>query len=307
MKGKPLIALLILLSLSTSGEVAADSVIDMQWMFSGRNVYAPTLVQNGIYQMWYGGWQSSSDYPNDKIYYRTSYDNVHWSSPTTVLTPWQIGQNVVHVNDPTVTVHFNEANGQWQYTMFYTVCVSPCNQSDNQIWSSVSGDGVHWVYHTPLLVGLGPAEPSVIIDPQADGTFWKVYYVDRLDATIVKMAKVSGDRNMLAVQSVFAGPGTISSAEVKEFNGKWHLFFNAFFADRVDLYKSESSTNESWPAEYEVLITNPGPSYCATVTPGVLSAGGDQYDLYFGLTPRLPSGGCDISQQQSIQRWRWVD
>jgi len=32
--------------------------------------------------------------------------------------------------------------------MFYTVCVSPCVQSDNQVWSSVSSDGVHWSRRT---------------------------------------------------------------------------------------------------------------------------------------------------------------
>lgn len=300
-------ALLLLSAVPAS----ADTVVSQVALFAGRNVYAPSVINDeGIYKMWYGGWQTEADFPNDKIYYRTSSDNTNWSAPMTVLQPSQVHPNAQHVNDPSVTKHFDATNGLYQYTMFYTVCMNPCNPSDNQIWSSTSADGVNWENHQMLLAGPpGPAEPSIIIDPEPDGTFWKVYYVDRLEPTKVKVARVDGNRNATSVQIVYTFPGetqSISGPEVRAFNGKWHLFFNVFFADRVDIYKVESTSNTTWPSTFEIVIQNSGPLFCGTLTPSILPAGGAQYDLYYGLTPR-PASGCDLTQQQSVHRWRMED
>ncbi len=319
------LALTLLLLCTTAAR--ADTVLDTRSLFGGRNPYAPTVIlDGGTYKMWYSGWQTQADYPNDRIYYRTSVDNTSWSAPLTVLQPASIGPSVTHVGDPSVTKHFNGVSGTWQYTMFYTVCVNPCEQQHNQVWSSVSSDGINWHTHIPLLQsGSGPAEPSAIIDPQGDGTFWKVYYLDRFDPLRVKMVRVNGNRNGFAVQVVYTYPrqpvdiNVISSAEVRPINGKWQLFFNAFQGPagnpggvplmRVDLYKVESFSNESWGSNpYEVLISNGGPTHCATTTPGVLPAGGTDYHLYFGLVPRNADGTCmDLSTHNSIQRWTWRD
>lgn len=278
-------------------------------LFSGRNVYAPTLMRDGQeYKMWYGGWQTDGDFPNDRIYYRTSSDNQTWSAPVTVLTPSQIpapsGKTVVHVNDPSVTKHQNAVNGVWQYTMFYTVCVAPCEQRDNQIWSAVSADGITWEYPQALLAGdTGPSEPSAIVD-SGTGGFWKVYYVDRLNATKVQMATVTGDRQATAVQIVYSGSQTLSGSEVRFFNGKWHLFNNLFSADHVDIGVTTSNDNTLWQSALQPLFTNTNTGRCATVAPGVLPAEGNQYDLYFGLSSGMVAGSCDLSKQQSIQRWR---
>lgn len=294
----------------------ADSVLSMNYAIGGRNIYASSLLaDNGAYVMWYGGWQSDGDLPNDKIYMATSPDDNTWTTNGMVLYPQQVAPNAVHVNDPSVTKHFNAATGTWQYTMFYTVCVNSCGQADNQIWSSVSSDGVYWVNHQQLLAGpSGPAEPSAVIDPQSDGTFWKVYYVDRMDPTNVKVAYVNGNRGATAVSYAYFGPGgAIANPEVQNFNGKWHLFFNAYFAtsdgrmDHADIYKVESATNTSWSGPPEVLISNTGPTYCGTFAPGVLPVGGNQYDMFFGLTARAADGTCPTSEQRSIQRWRWAN
>ena len=89
--------------------------------------------------MWYGGWQSDSDYPNDKIYYRTSTDNINWLAPATVLRPADVSPNAYHVNDPTVTKHFNTATSAYQYTMFFTVCMNPCADDATELWSAYLG------------------------------------------------------------------------------------------------------------------------------------------------------------------------
>jgi len=267
-------------------------------VFYGRNIYSPTLINDGIHKMWYGGWQDEDDYPSDNIYYRTSTDNSSWSEPQTVLTPEQIPVPAVHVNDPSVTKHWNELAASWQYTMFYTVCVPPCNQSDNQIWSSVSSDGTNWSNHQLLLSG-GAAEPSAVFE----GGSWAVYYVHRLDAQKAKKAKVAGDRTLISVQTVYTDPNFIANVEVKFFDGEWHLFFNRWGADpiRGDIYKSVSSSNSSWSG-YHLLIENKG-EVCTTTAPGVL-ADGPHYDLYFGHHHRLSNGGCPLDMHTSIQRLR---
>lgn len=297
--------------LFAAGLAFADTVLQMNWLFSGTNIYSPTvLLDDGVYRMWYGGWQNSNQWDTqDLIYYRYSSDNLNWSSQTTVLTPAGVSPYAYHVNDPSVTKHFNTANGQWQYTMFFTVCVNSCTvQSDNEIWSATSADGINWFYPQVLLQGSsGPAEPSAIIDPQSDGTFWKVYYADRNDDTKIKMASVNGNRAAINTQVVYtiSTGQAISSPEVRNVNGVWDLWFNVHLATEVDLYKTTSSSNTSWPSNYQVLIQNTGPSYCGTITPGVLPESSGQYNLYFGLTVRQPNGNCDLRYNQSIQKWLW--
>jgi hypothetical protein len=255
---------LIFVALSVT---SADTIISENSMFTGFNIYSPTVIyDNGVYKMWYGGWQTQSDYPHDKIYYRTSTDNVHWSPSITVLTPADIGSNVAHVNDPSVTKHFNTTNGQWQYTMFYTICINTCHQADNQIWSSVSTDGINWKFNQTLLAGSpGPSEPSAVVEaPQLNGGFWKVYYEDRLDQPKIKMVSVDGNRHavsgsVLVVYTLPPNVGvgvSIANPEVKLVNGTWQLFFNAYLPTEADIYKVESTSNASWPSSYEILIQN---------------------------------------------------
>ena len=295
----------VLTSFST-GRAYCDTALDEQSMISGVNIYAPTVIRDGtVYKLWYGGWQDGGF--NDQIYFRTSTDNVYWSPPLTVLTPADISPTAVHVNDPSVTLVFDPASKEWQYTMFYTVCMQPCNQSDNQIWSSVSSNGADWIFHQPLLTSThGSAEPSAVAVMSEDAT-WKVYYVDRDDASKVKMVKVGADRK------VASGPFTVyenavltlSGAEVRQIGSSWTLFFNSFFADHVDIYKSVSASNEQWPSTFSTIISKTGPLWCAAMTPGVLPASATDYDLYYGLTPRAPGGECNLAQQQSIQRSRF--
>jgi hypothetical protein len=297
----------------------ADTVLDMAHLFGGYNVYAPSVVAyKGMYFLYYSGWQTKRDVPHDRIYMRSSFDNRNWSAPVTVLRADEIPR-AFHVGDPSVTVHFNEVGRNWQWTMFFTVCEDPCNdevaQWHNQIWSAVSNDGIHWDHPRPLLItGLGAAEPSIILEPGPDNTFWKVYYVERLDAQVVKMARVDGNRDLIDVKEVFqhlaTGTEAISGVEVAFLAGKWHLFYNVFFGTplgRVDIYKTESFENDRFPEHHNVLIYNGGQHFCATTTPGVLPAGADEYYLYFGLVPRAANGRCHLVNSGDIHRWRWQD
>jgi hypothetical protein len=96
------------------------------------------------------------------------------------------------LNDPSVTKTFNSITGRYQYTMFYTLDGSdPTNGNvgENQIWSSVSDDGITWNYHQPLLQGPNAyTTPSaVVVDNTSTGVFWNVYYSDGVEDTTKPM------------------------------------------------------------------------------------------------------------------------
>jgi hypothetical protein len=156
----------------------------------------------------------------------------------------------------------------------------------------------------------GAAEPSIIIDQQPSGAFWKVYYVERSDPLRVKMANVNGNRAVISMQTVYTytGQGVISNPEVKFLNNTWQLFYNVNKGNTVDIYKTVSISNTYWASSPgEAVIINSGAPYCATMTPGLLPVSGSDYDLYFALTNDSSAGGCDLTKQQSIHRWRMRD
>ncbi len=284
----------------------ADTVTSQHYSFGGINVYSPTLIfDGGVYKMWYGGWQDKND-GHDRIYYRTSPDGLNWTAPVTVLNPTDVVADAVHVNDPSVTKHYNSISKQYQYTMFYSVCRGPCiSSSQNQTWSSVSSDGIHWIFHQPLMTSLdGSSEPSAIIDQQPDGTFWKIYYMNTAGAnTQVFMAAVSGNRTVISQKVVYTTPRTLANPEVRNVGGRWILFLNVYRTGGGDIYKIESNSNLSWSGDLQPLILNNGPNICATIAPGVLPLDSKRYALYFGQTPSNP--GCQVDRQTSIQGWIW--
>jgi len=136
-------------------DARADTNTGYATNFTGPNIYSPTVLhdlQESNYKMWYGGWQISGQ-QSDHIYYKNSSDGVNWPSGyIEVLTPDFVAQryaattgnsvSIVHVNDPSVTKHFNATSQTYQYTMFFTVCSSPGIEPCESIWSIVSGDGV---------------------------------------------------------------------------------------------------------------------------------------------------------------------
>lgn len=289
---------------------AADSVTSMHIAFWSINVYSATVIlDNGVYKMWYGGWESPGQW-NDAIYYRTSADGVTWSNSQTVVVPGRVLAGAVDANDPTVTKHYNAISKQYQYTMFYTLCVAPCDgdhPSNNQTWSAVSSDGVFWQYHKPLMTTNGASEPSAIITgPQQDGTFWQVYYMDVAGTNKqVSMANVSGDRTVLKTRVVYTTHQTLANPEVRQIGGNWVLFTNVYTPQgRADIYNIQSNSNLSWAGALQPVVVNNGPAICATYAPGVLPLTGNAYAMYFGNTHTNPStSGCSSSQSTSMQAW----
>jgi hypothetical protein len=286
----------------------ADSVISTHIAFWSINVYSPTVIlDNGVYKMWYGGWESLGQ-SNDAIYYRTSTDGINWTNPQTMVEAGKVLTGAVDANDPSVTKHYNSISKQYQYTMFYTLCVAPClSPGDNQTWSAVSSDGVFWQYHKPLMTTNGASEPSAVITgPQVDGTFWQVYYMNVAGTNNqVYMANVNGDRTVLQQRVVYTTNKTLANPEVREAGGRWILFTNFYTPQgRADIYNIQSSSNLSWTGELQPVVVNNGPDICATYAPGVLPLNGNTYALYFGDTQTSSSNpGCSSDRSTSIQAW----
>jgi hypothetical protein len=321
MKGIGATALLAaMLPLGLASTATADRLVEARTLFTGRNIYAPAVIDSaapspnpfapllnvfGRYAMWYGGWQSESDEPHDKIYRRVSQDNSVWSDPVTVVTPAQLPGSHVHVNDPSVTV----TNRARPYTMFFTACSDPCGIAEgSEIWSAESSDGIAWTGFRRLRAHWShPAEPSAVWAPSGRQV-WKLYYTDRSECDKVRVVSVDAEREAFDVRTVYHATQPLTCAlnpEVKRFNGTWHLFYNGSpVGGGFSIEEAGSSSNAGWSG-YVPLIQNNGPRYCATVAPGVLPAGGADYDLYFGLTPRQPDGTCRVDDQRSIERWRF--
>jgi len=307
--------------------LAAQTVISMSTLSTGRNIYSPTVIydaQAHIYKMWYGGWQTNADYPHDKIYYRTSTDGLAWTGPTTVLTPTQVGPSAVHVNDPSVTKIYNAVDNRYQYTMFYTVCVNTCtNNTDNQIWSSISTDGINWVIHAPLIESNGASTPSSIVSKKSNGSVWTVYYSNTSEngnlPTHVFSADVDGNRKIInhdaVVYTYNADDGILANPEVRQIGNDWDLFFNVYHTvpgashATADIYVSTANTNRYWESTsaHSMIANNPSGSVCLTLSPGVIPVNKTgKFLMYFGQGQYVSgSRSCNFSDISSIQEWTW--
>jgi hypothetical protein len=311
-----------MLPLGLASTATADRLVEARTLFTGRNIYAPAVIDSaapspnpfapllnvfGRYAMWYGGWQSESDEPHDKIYRRVSQDNGTWSEPITVLTPAQLPGPPgfwQHVNDPSVTV----TNRLKPYTMFLTACRNPCGIAEgNEIWSVESLDGITWTSPKPLLaLPFHPAEPAALWE-RSGSQVWKVYFEDRADCQKIQVVSVNSRREAFDMRTVYSTDqfgACLLNPEVRHFEGAWHLIYNR--SPEFNIEDAASQSNTFWSA-HEVLIDSARIGYCATAAPGVLPAAGDQYDLYFGLALREPDGSCDITQFRRMERWRFRD
>jgi len=126
------------------------------------NIYAPSvLIENGIWKMWYGGWEAGY-YPNDRIYRARSTDGLHWTKEGIVLdigTGWESA----HVNDPSV-VKVGDT-----YYLYYTGALSA---GQDQIGVATSSDGLSFTKYVgnpiiPRISGTWQdyvARPSVIYE-----------------------------------------------------------------------------------------------------------------------------------------------
>lgn len=142
--------LLSVLLLLQAAPVYADNVDIPQTLITkavkaftknGTYEYAPTIMKDGnVYKMWFCG-NSGAEGLIDRIFYTTSGDLVHWSTPSIVLGPASPPQGM-HACDPTV-VRAN--NGT--FFMYYTSDSGAGGRgNNNQVYLAKSSDGIHWNY-----------------------------------------------------------------------------------------------------------------------------------------------------------------
>lgn len=313
-------------SMTVSSVSHAQTVTSMQNIFSGPNIYANNVIydsQDGMYKMWYGGWQSNIQ-SNDYIYYRASFDGITWYPVYfPILTPEALQSkyklrtgetiNVQHVNNPSVTKHFNVTNGQYQYTMFFTVCVYPCNAADNQIWSMVSSDGVNWDYPIKLALNFqdnsgGPIAANVVQSTNGPaGTFWRVQTgVSVGSGNSIYLIHVSGDRVALDNPTkVFTSSSGLAQNPSRIYvDGKYYMFFNS--ANTYGGYNVNyvtSSDDETWGGETVLIAVNNSP-ICAAQTPQALATGMSTFNLYMSWS-LSSSGTCNFAANSNVVLWQW--
>ena len=325
--------LFMVIFLITKDVEAIDQNIQMKALFEGQNIYGPSVLfdqKNKKYEMWYFGWHDEGQV-NDRIYYRSSksgldfgasnkYDVVYTGETLENQSPLAKKIGVNHVGDPSVTKIKNEVTGQYQYTMFFTVCLGGCKQKDNQVWSIVSNDGKNWLFPTPLLSStLGSAEPTGIFDPDPKtGRIWRVVYTDRLDPKKIKMVNVGGNRKVIGNPiTLYSLPkeikGVVSGAELKRIGNKLHLFFNRhvgtganykIIIEKVTAPTYTSFQQENSTSTISVIDHGPGSPFCSATTPSVYVTGSDSYNLYFGLARRRNNGMCIPSNHKNMIVWR---
>jgi len=295
-----------------------------------ETIYNPFVLhdeQESVYKMWYAGWQSQTqDFPNDKIYYRTSKDGVTgWSAYQTVFTPGPPHMPTAgyHVNSPAVMKAWNPVTSQFQYTMFFEFAASgtPLQQNES-IWSVVSTDGVSW-YEPMKLRDAGDDACDVTMVPSYDGyNTYQVLFTGSGgpsscgDRTHIWRVKADGFRSpntsdaepiydrppeVAALQGIFANP---HAAKV---NGRWQLWFNVYHGPPGNHYTAigKAPCCTSGPGgelgtcsgfEWVLAAPNdPKPGEpCTTATPGILELPGDptRYRMYQSLGYRSADSIC---------------
>jgi hypothetical protein len=295
--------------------------------FTGRDVYSPDVhldPKGSGYVMWYAGWQTQQTLDSgqlDTIYERTAPTrDGPWSASATAIVATQVAPQVTEVNDPSVTIV--SANGALAYTMFFTAlacrpgaagCTTTAQQATNsQVWSGTSSDGVHWGSFQRIAVpdsGKGIAGPSAVLQPSGNQQ-WVVFYGT---GCLIGMASVNAARQVLASSIAYRGNGIacMSNPMVSSWGSRWHLLFNVLQptgtdAVRFDIWSTSSTSLTSWPsaAPSPALVVQGG-QFCGALTPDVLAAGADQFDIYFGLVTPGATGACDdLTQSTSIARTR---
>ncbi len=220
-------------------QVFADTFVGAQYAFlDDVNPYSPSIMwdeQDNLCKMWYHS--NPEEASIDHIRYRTSPDCKTWGSATTVLDPSTLG--FAHVGDPSVT-KFARPQGGYQYTMFYSVCLKPCEatpqgQGGNAtIYSSASADGINWYYPRPVFQAgvMYRAQPSAIWD--ATTQTWDVYFEFRHIDLLTHIGKITVPGNREPGQNeiiVYTHPVPPLSPEVRKINGLYHLFWS----DRINV------------------------------------------------------------------------
>ena len=312
--------------LASLGDAAVAQTVQSQTqLFTGTNIYASNVIydaQTSQYKMWYGGWQTSG-YTDDRIFYRTSSNGTSWSSYSTVLTVTTFQQKVLqrngvsisaaHVNNPSVTKFINGVTGQYQYTMFFTICLNPCGTGAGvqQIWSMTSPDGVNWDYPIQLNITFtdGSSDPiaanAVASSNGPAGTVWRVQ-TGVLSGATNKIYLVYVDGNRVPIgnaTAVLTSSGALAQNPSRIYvGGQWYMFYNRENAySGYDVWYTTSSNDQSWSGETPLIVANNAP-ICAVQTPQALATGANTFNLYMGFANAVGSG-CGFTAHGSIGSW----
>ncbi|MCK4758046.1 MAG: hypothetical protein KAS67_06325, partial [Thermoplasmata archaeon] len=167
-------------------------VVDTDAVYDSTHVRFPyVLKEDGIYKMWYSGYEGSTY----NIIYATSGDGHNWNKQGIVLSPGGVYDSV-SLSQPYVL------NDEGTYKMWY----SGYDGTNNRILYATSADGIAWTKQTMVLDIGGLQESADVISPcvliedgfykmwyngRDGGSNWRIFYATSVDGiTWVKQGLV---------------------------------------------------------------------------------------------------------------------
>jgi len=288
----------ILLGLSAR----ADTVLQMNQMVTGSNVYAPSVLfdqQENKYKMWYGGWQLTSDSPHDNIYYRESTNGINWGGYTKVLD--HSTYSMFHVNDPTVIKAWNGALNRWMYWMFFTgIACDPtiCSITNHHIYAVSGFDGKTWGGFQKVIDGYGTNgvfAPSVVSLNDTNGTFWLYYQMTGVADRIILTQLTAGTVGV-STQEVYVSSfdGAHNPDVSRKPDGTWTMMYNRIDTNNAfHIWKLTSTNGIDWTNDTLILYSGCSP-FCVATTPNHRWLNNSNYYLYYGLDETLTFPSAEI-------------
>jgi hypothetical protein len=299
---KHIISLLLFVTLTF--RAASDTVLSMNQMVKGSNVYAPCVLfdsQENKYKMWYGGWQTGADRPNDNIYYRESTDGTNWSATyTKVVDHNTLG--LYHVNDPSVIKAWNGALNRWMYWIFFTgIACDPntCSITNHHVYAGSGFDGKTFGAYQIVVKDYagtnGVFSPSVVSINDTNGEFWLYYQITGIADRIV-LTKLTAGTTPVSTQDVYvsAFDGAHNPDVARKPNGDWTMLYNRIDTNNTfNIWKLSSTNGIDWTNDEPILINGCNP-FCVTTTPNQRWVNTNTYFMYFGLDETLSNPSSEV-------------
>ncbi len=268
----------------------------------GLDIYAPTVIRSGSnWKMWFGGWETTADQPDDKIFYATSSDaGVTWTTP---VLAFQISG--IAVNDPSVIKVTDQATGADKYLMYFTRADYSTPDQKNLTGMATSSDGINWT-DQGTVIGYnngfdnnGAWAPSAIAADPYGNTVYLYYFTDnRTDpngvggfpnSSVLRSTMTNGGKTLSSTINVIPADGHTRvnvDVSVDPGTGLYWMFVNGIFhptsgASYFDVEKLYSRDGLSWtPSRFNPVQVS---SSRATATPHVVWTGPGQYTLLSGF------------------------
>jgi hypothetical protein len=257
----------------------------------GRNVYAPNIVFNGAWNVYFGGWDDGTF--NDELSVTVSYDNFLTFQPHTKI---MTHGGFTHVNNETV---IKTGPNQWQ--MAYTTYPAG---GLNKPGYATSTDGVAWVPNTGTTAALMtmsgyPTWSAADVNGGNaiifDGSQYHMYWIDFANNFAMSYATSPNNRDYAFQGTKFTGyvPQDIKSFLV----GATRYYVSVYHNNGANTYLSLNTSLAS-PAVPSLLFPHTGTADSFITSIGLVTDGTRLYGALYGASA-VPS----LDQNRIFASW----